>query len=223
MTAGRGDRLAVIGPNGAGKTTLFKTVSGEQPVTRGRIRLFGQDVTSFSPDRRARAGLGRTYQVTSLFPDLTVAENVALALLAQERSRWRFWWPLRLTGELAERVDAAMERVLLAHRRDDVAKELSHGEQRQLEIGLALATQPRLLLLDEPAAGLSGSERVLLSDLIRGLPEDLTVLLIEHDIDLAFSLADRVVCMDNGSVIETGTPEQIRQSDRVQAVYLGVE
>lgn len=223
MTVPRGQRWAVIGPNGAGKTTLFRTVAGEQPVTSGRIELFRQDVTKLPPHRRARLGLGRTYQVTSIFPRLTVEENLALALIAKGRLPYRSWWPLRFTGDLAARVDASLDDVFLGHRRRDLAMELSHGEQRQLEFGLALASAPKVLLLDEPAAGLSASERVLLSGLIAELPHALTILIIEHDVELAFNIADWVVCMDNGSVIETGTPDEVRSSSRVQAVYLGVE
>ena len=223
MAVPRGERRAVIGPNGAGKTTLFRTVSGEQRPTRGSVRLFGRDVTRLPPHRRARLGLGRTYQVTNVFPDLTVEENVALALLSGRPARLRPWWPLSFSGPVAEGITASLEDMHLVHRRADPAKELSHGEQRQLELCLALATSPEVLLLDEPAAGLSMAERGLLSTLIADLPASLTLLLIEHDVELAFSIADHVVCMDEGVVIDEGTPDAIRASEAVQAVYLKVD
>lgn len=215
-----GERWAVIGPNGAGKTTLFRTISGEQPPSHGRIHLFGSDVTRHSPNRRARAGLGRTYQVTNVFLGLTVRENVAIAVQAQRRGRLRSWWPLQMSGPIGNQADETLERVGLAQRRSRLAKELSHGEQRQLELALALAGGPRLLLLDEPAAGLSASERLLMRNLITHLPRDITLVLIEHDMTLALDLVDRVTCMDNGVVIATGTPEEIRANEHVQSVYL---
>ena len=220
MTVHRSQPWAVIGPNGAGKTTLFKTISGEVKVASGAVCFRGRDITSLPPYRRARMGIGRTYQITNLFPDLTVAETVALAVLRRGQGKWRAWWPLRMRGELAERVDEALNQVRLADRRTTRADELSHGEQRQLELALAVATAPDLLVLDEPAAGLTASERTLLTDLISGLPRDITLLMIEHDIEMAFGLADRVLCMDNGVAIAEGTPNEIRANEDVQAVYL---
>lgn len=215
-----GERWAVIGPNGAGKTTLFRTVSGEQRPTRGHIRMFGGDVTRRSPNSRARAGLGRTYQVTNVFLGLTVLENVAIAVQAQRRGRLRSWWALRMSGPIGETADHTLERVGLLRQRDRLARELSHGEQRQLELALALAGNPRLLLLDEPAAGLSASERMLMRGLIHELPRDITLVLIEHDMSLALDLVDQVMCMDNGVPIATGTPDEIRANELVQSVYL---
>jgi branched-chain amino acid transport system ATP-binding protein len=215
-----GERWALIGPNGAGKTTLFKAITGERIPTSGTIRLFGSDVTRRPPQRRARAGLGRTYQVTNVFPRLTVRQNVTIAAQATRPGRMRVWWPQLVRGELADRVDRALERVGLQEKRDRLAGELSHGEQRQLELALGLAGEPKLLLLDEPAAGLSASERVLMRRLVRELPDELTVVLIEHDMTLALDLVQRVLCMDNGRVIASGSPEEIRADERVQAVYL---
>jgi branched-chain amino acid transport system ATP-binding protein len=219
-TVPSGERWAVIGPNGAGKTTLFRIIAGEQLPTHGRIRLFGHDVTRRSANRRARSGLARTYQVTNVFLGLTVRENVAIAIQAQRRGRLAPWWPVRLSGPLGEQVDHTLERVDLLRQRDRPARELSHGEQRQLELGLALAGTPRLLLLDEPAAGLSASERLLMRTLIQELPRDITLVLIEHDMSLALDLVDRVMCMDNGVMIATGTPDEIRANELVQSVYL---
>jgi branched-chain amino acid transport system ATP-binding protein len=215
-----GQRWAVIGPNGAGKTTLFRTIAGEQAPTRGRVRLFGRDVTRWPANRRARAGLGRTYQVTNVFPRLSVRQNVALAAQAGRRDRLRCWWPLRLTGSLGRHVDATVDRVGLLKQRERPAGELSHGEQRQLELALGLAGSPRLLLLDEPAAGLSAADRVVMRGLVRELPADLAVVLIEHDMSLALDLVEHVLCMDDGQVIAVGTPTEIRANEQVQAVYL---
>lgn len=223
MTVRPGERRAVIGPNGAGKTTLFRAVSGEVLPNDGRVELFGRDITRKAPNRRAHLGIGRTYQVTNLFPALSVVDNVAVAAHGLSRRRYWSWWPVRLRGELGERVDRALEQVGLADRRDRTVSELSHGEQRQLELALCLAGQPRLLLLDEPAAGLSASERVLMRDLIIGLPDDLSLILIEHDMDLALRLVDWVTVLDNGRQIADGPPDEIRENEEVQAVYLRSE
>jgi branched-chain amino acid transport system ATP-binding protein len=220
MQIGRGQRWAVIGPNGAGKTTLFKTISGELVPTSGSIALFGDDVTRKRADVRAHRGIGRTYQITELFTGLTVEENIVLAVHGLSRSRFRSWWPVRLRGEVAERVDKALEQLQLTKVRDRLVSELSHGEQRQLELAVALASGPRVLLLDEPAAGLSASERVLMRTLINGLPDDLTIVLIEHDMTLALELVQRVLAMDNGTPIAEGTPDEIRANEQVQSVYL---
>jgi len=219
-TVNAGQRWAVIGPNGAGKTTLFRIIAGEQTPTRGRIALFGRDVTRQSASRRARDGLGRTYQVTNVFLGLTVRENVAIAVNARRRGRLRTWWPVRYSGPVGEEVDHTLDRVGLLRRRTAPARELSHGEQRQLELALALAGSPRLLLLDEPAAGLSAAERAMMRTLIDSLPRDTTLVLIEHDMTLALDLVDTVMCMDNGAPIATGTPDEIRDNEQVQAVYL---
>ena len=220
MTVHRGSRWAVIGPNGAGKTTLFRTISGEVRATRGTVELLGHEATRWPSYRRAHAGLGRTYQVTNLFSGLTVAENVAIAALGVSPRRFVSWRPFRPRGDLGDRIDAALASVDLTAQRDRVVSELSHGEQRQLELAMGLAGEPRILLLDEPAAGLSSSERVLMRDLIEGLPTDLTIVLIEHDMGLALGLVDHVVCLDNGRMIAEGSPDEIRQDARVQSVYL---
>jgi branched-chain amino acid transport system ATP-binding protein len=215
-----GERWAVIGPNGAGKTTLFRTIAGEQRPTSGGVHMFGRDVTRMTADRRARRGLARTYQVTNVFAGLTVRENVAIATQATRPGRLRCWWPMRLNGAMGEQVDHTLERVGLAGRQERPAGELSHGEQRQLELALGLASSPRLLLLDEPAAGLSSPERALMRRLIGDLPDHMCVLLIEHDMTLALDLVEQVLCMDNGMPIARGTPDEIRADERVQAVYL---
>lgn len=215
-----GHRWAVIGPNGAGKTTLFRAISGEVRPTEGSVEIFGRDMSRAAPYQKAQRGVGRTYQVTELFQDLTVQDNIIIATQAVTKTRFSFWWPVRVTGKLDEAIGLSLDAVGLSEKRHITVSELSHGEQRQLEIALALASNPRLLLLDEPAAGLSGAERKMMKDLINGLPRDLSVVLIEHDMDIALDLVDRVLVLDNGKRIAEGDPDQIRQDQRVQDVYL---
>jgi branched-chain amino acid transport system ATP-binding protein len=218
-----GKRWAVIGPNGAGKTTLFKTVSGEQIPTSGRITMFGEEITQMSPFRRAHRGVGRTYQVTNLFNDLTVEQNVLIAAQGLSRTRFRSWAPIARRSEFHDRVDRALEQVELTDRRASIVGEMSHGEQRQLELAMGIVNDPKLLLLDEPAAGLSASERVLMRRLIEGLSRDVTLVLIEHDMNLALELVEWVVVLDNGNMIAAGVPDDIRNNQTVQDVYLKSE
>jgi branched-chain amino acid transport system ATP-binding protein len=216
-----GERRAVIGPNGAGKTTLFNALAGVLPVSGGRITLRGDDITRLRMDRRAALGIGRTFQITNLFGGLTVEENLRLA--AQGLSRRKF---SLFGGDAADAAEAdAIERGLndsgLTAKRRHVTRTLSYGEQRQLEFALALVNRPTLLLLDEPAAGLSPAERVKMAQLIRSLPRDMTLILIEHDMDLALGLVDFVTCLHFGRVLCEGVPDAIRADARVQEVYLG--
>jgi branched-chain amino acid transport system ATP-binding protein len=221
LAVAAGDRVAVIGPNGAGKTTLFRLIAGELRPSAGTVRLFGRDVTRAPAHRRARLGLARTFQVSNLFANLTVADNVRLAAFGRDPKRWRFWWPVDRRDERARRAVEVLDRVGLLRRRDARVADLSHGEQRQLEIAMALATDPRLLLLDEPAAGLSAAERVVLRELLGALPVGLAVLLIEHDVRLALDLCERVLCLDRGRQVAAGSPDELRADERVQAVFLG--
>ena len=221
LELGEGERVSVIGPNGAGKTTLFRLIAGEMRPTAGRIHLFGRDVTAMPPHRRARNGLARTFQVSNLFVGLTVAENVRLASQAGSRDQWRFWSRMSGSDGAALAAAEALERVGLERRADDRVADLSHGEQRQLEVAMALVTSPRLLLLDEPAAGLATAERGRLKLLLEALPRSLPLVLIEHDMSLALGLADRVLCMHNGRPIAFGLPDEVRRDRTVQAVYLG--
>ncbi len=221
LTLGSEERVAVIGPNGAGKTTLFRVIAGEMRPSRGRIHLLGRDVTRMPAHGRARLGLARTFQVSNLFVGLTVAENVRLASQAARPSRWRFWRPIREDDEAGVDAVEVLRRVDLGRRSADRVSDLSHGEQRQLEVAMALATKPRLLLLDEPAAGLASRERARLRVLLEQLPRELPMLLIEHDMSLALGLADRVLCLHNGRQVALGTPDDVRQDPTVQAVYLG--
>ena len=215
-----GERWAVIGPNGAGKTTLFRTISGEVRPTGGRVDLFGDDMSRAAPYRKAQRGVGRTYQVTELFQELTVEENLIVAAQAVTSTRFCFWQPVRVVGGLADTCESVLEAVGLTPQRHARVSELSHGEQRQLEIAMALASNPKLLLLDEPAAGLSAAERKMMKELIDGLPRDLSIVLIEHDMDIALDLVERVLVLDNGDRIAEGNPDEIRNDQRVQDVYL---
>jgi branched-chain amino acid transport system ATP-binding protein len=221
LDVGAGDRLAVIGPNGAGKTTLFRLIAGELRPTGGSIGLFGRDVTRLPAHRRARMGLARTFQVSNLFTTITVQDNVRLAAYGTDPRRWRFWWPVSQGDERARRADDALDRVGLLARRGARVADLSHGEQRQLEIAMALVAGPRLLLLDEPAAGLSAAERTILRQLLVSLPDQLAVLLIEHDVRLALEVCARVLCLDRGRPVAYGTPDELRADERVHAAFLG--
>jgi len=218
-----GDRWAIIGPNGAGKTTLFRAIMGEVYPTEGRVHLFGSDVSRVPPHRKAQEGLSRTFQITNLFKALTVEANLAIAAQARSRSRFASWRPLRMRGWIDDRIGAALSQVGLTAQRHRKVSELSHGEQRQLEIAMALAGEPRLLLLDEPAAGLSAAERSMMRQLIGSLPAELPTVLIEHDMSIALELAERVLVLDNGSTIAEGSPDEIRGDQRVQDVYLRSE
>lgn len=221
LEVGEQERVAVIGPNGAGKTTLFRLIAGEFRPTEGRISLLGRDVTRVPVHRRARMGLSRTFQVSNLFLSLTALENVRVALQAARAERWRFWRPISTSDGTEARARAILEGVGIGGRAGTPSSDLSHGEQRQLEIAVALATEPRFLLLDEPAAGLSAGERTVLRDALAALPRQLPFLLIEHDMTFAMGLSDRVLCLDNGKPIALGTPAEVRADPNVRSVYLG--
>jgi branched-chain amino acid transport system ATP-binding protein len=218
-----GERLVILGPNGAGKTTLFNLVTGLLVPTSGRITLFGRDVTRLAPHRRARLGLGRTFQITTLFPRLTVLESVVLAVQGSDGIRFTLHRPIRHFPRLFARAERLLGEWSLAERRDVPTRELSYGEQRQLELLLALAAQPRVLLLDEPTAGLSPAETASVTEVIRRFPRDVTTLLIEHDMDVALALAERLIVLHNGRVVATGRRDEIEQDARVAEIYLGVD
>jgi branched-chain amino acid transport system ATP-binding protein len=214
---------AVIGPNGAGKSTLTNLLSGDLPPTTGTVKLAGSDVTGRSPEAISRAGLGRSYQKTNIFLPFTVWENVRLA--AQSRAQHPASWLRRATSYAStnERAERALDLAGLTPRRDIVAGTISHGEQRQLEIAMTLATAPQVLLLDEPLAGMGTAEAERMVALLQRLKEAHAILLVEHDMDAVFALADRLTVMVNGQVIATGTPAEIRSDAGVQAAYLGEE
>jgi branched-chain amino acid transport system ATP-binding protein len=221
LTVERRERRAIIGPNGAGKTTLFNLVTGQLVPSGGRILFDGRDITGLSPDRVARHGISRSFQRTNLFPRLTVLENLRLAAAADGRGSYRlFGSVLRLTEPLARAREVA-DAVGLAERLGDDVARLSYGEQRQLEVGVALATRPQLLLLDEPTAGMSPEETHRMTRLLAALPRDVTMLIIEHDMDVVFSLADRITVLHYGEVLVDGTPGAVRADPRVYEVYLG--
>jgi branched-chain amino acid transport system ATP-binding protein len=216
-----GERCAILGPNGAGKTTLFNAITGMIQASCGRVALGGADVTCMAPDARAARGIARTFQITNLFFGLTVEDNLLLAARGVGRVKFSLFGAGQARDDERQLVADALEKCHLHKHRSLLVKELSYGEQRQLELAMSLTSAPRLLLLDEPAAGLSPAERVVMGDVIRGLPRTLSLILIEHDIDLALGLVDRVVCMYQGRVLVEGTPDEIRQNKQVQEIYLG--
>ncbi|HXR44160.1 MAG TPA: ABC transporter ATP-binding protein [Pseudolysinimonas sp.] len=221
LTLHPGERMGVIGPNGAGKTTLFKMIAGDVLPSSGSIDLFGRDVTRMGTTRRARLGVGRTFQISNLFRDMSVLDNVRVAARGGSGKARVFWWPQRSKDPITRRALEALGRVDLDGRKDDTVSDLSHGEQRQLEIAMALVGEPKILLLDEPAAGLSAVERATLKRLIDDLPRTLPILLIEHDMSLALGLTDKVMCMENGRHVITGTPDEVRDNETVKEIYLG--
>lgn len=216
-----GERRALIGPNGAGKTTLFNLIAGELAVDDGKIEIFGIDVSRKSVQQRARLGLGRTYQISQLFLNLSVEENLFLAGAARKHIEFHFLKPWKKYDDERLWSRQVAQQVKLTDYLDEKVSEISHGLQRQLELGMAIAMRPRLIMLDEPAAGLSPSERVVLTGLIKQLPRDVTLVLIEHDMEVVLDIADRITVLHRGAVIAEGTPSQIRQNQEVQKVYLG--
>jgi branched-chain amino acid transport system ATP-binding protein len=214
---------AVIGPNGAGKTTLIAQLAGELIPDSGRISFLGRNITRLPPYRRSHLGLARSFQITSIFLNMTLLDNVALAVQAHAGHSFRFWKPARRDARLVEPAMQALRQVGLAERSGDLASEVSHGERRQLEIAMALATQPKLLLLDEPMAGMGPEESARMVEILRGLKDDTTMLLIEHDMDAVFALADRITVLVYGQVIASGAPEAIRSDEAVRRAYLGDE
>ena len=216
-----GERRALIGPNGAGKTTLFHCVTGTQRATSGQVRLLGRDVTQLPEYRRTALGMGRTFQITNVFTELSLAENLALSIVGKDRRKWIFHRSLAAFPAVRAQVLAGLEAVGLDERADLPVRLLSYGERRQLELALALNTGPKVLFLDEPCAGLSPAERARIFNMVRALPRDITVVLIEHDMDVALGLADRVTVMHRGRVMAEGTPEQVRVDPEVRDVYFG--
>jgi branched-chain amino acid transport system ATP-binding protein len=221
LVVAAGERRALIGPNGAGKTTLFGVLTGELGPSAGRVRIFGEDVTTLPPHLRARRGLGRTFQRNNLFARLSVRENVRLAVQVRQGLGPQVWRPVDAYPDMAAEVGAALERVGLADRGDRRVSDLSYGEQRQLELALALAVRPRLLLLDEPTAGMSPAETAQMVRLLADLPRALTLLIIEHDMDVVAALADSITVMHAGEILADGPADAVRVDPRVQAAYLG--
>jgi branched-chain amino acid transport system ATP-binding protein len=220
MTVEPGERRAVLGSNGAGKTTLFNCVTGDFLPTSGTVRLFGEDVTNFPPHERIRRGLRRTYQISLLFNGLNVIDNVYLAVRGVSRGRYSLIRPRRSEALMQSALDL-IEAVHLSDVRDTRVSELAYGQQRQLEIALALAGAPRLILFDEPAAGLSPTERGELIAILTGLPRHIGYIIIEHDMDVALRVAERVSMMHNGRIFKEGRPDEIESDPEVQELYLG--
>lgn len=220
LVVAAGEKRAILGANGAGKTTLFNAITGDFPPTAGRIRFFGEDITELPPYERIRKGLRRTYQSSLLFRDLSVRDNLFLAVRGMSRGRYSF---LRAGATHASReaTEELLQRARLSHIADEPVANLAHGQQRQLEIGMALAGAPRLILFDEPAAGLSPAERRELVALLTSLPAHMSFVLIEHDLDIALKVVERVTVMHNGRVLREGTPDEIENDAQVQAIYMG--
>ena len=223
MTVEPGELRAVIGPNGAGKTTFFNLISGLLTPSAGRIVFDGEDITKLLPARRVWRGMARTFQITEIFPELTVRENLRIPVEGAAGYRLRPWMSRDTAEEMSARVSELMDMGGLTDKADRLVGELAHGDQRATEIMMALALKPRLLLLDEPTAGMGDQETYDITRLIRRLHRDqrLTIVLIEHDMRVVFHLADRIMVLAEGSVLAEGTPNEIAQNERVQAAYLG--
>jgi branched-chain amino acid transport system ATP-binding protein len=221
LDVAKGELHAIIGPNGAGKTTLISQLTGHLAPNSGKIFLNGGDITSMPAYRRSALGLARSFQITSLLPDFTAADNAALAAQAHHGHSFSFWGNARKEKLLRDAAQAALARVGLADRADVLVSRLSHGEQRELELAVALATRPQLLLLDEPMAGLGVTESARMVKLLSQLRREVTIVLVEHDMEAVFALADRISVLVYGRVIASGAPDDIRQNDEVKRAYLG--
>jgi branched-chain amino acid transport system ATP-binding protein len=222
LTIRPGERRLIIGPNGAGKTTLFNQITGDLLSTAGQIRLFGVDVTQLAPYQRAHLGLARTYQIITLFDRDTLEHNVTLGLLGLRPSRWQMWRPLSYYGDLSTEARRILDAVGLLHLADSLVSDIAYGEKRRVELAMALAQKPRVLLLDEPLAGLSNAERATVKQLIAAIPRETAVVMIEHDMDTALDLAETVTLLNYGRVIVDGDREAVVADPRTREVYLGV-
>lgn len=219
-----GERRAIIGPNGAGKTTLFNIIAGELQPTSGQVKLGDQVVTGMLPNHLSHLKLARTFQKNNLFLGLTVAENIRLAVQAHKAGvSHQFWKQVSKFNNLQEQTEAIMDQLDLTSIGNVLARNLSYGEQRQLEIGMALATEPEILLLDEPTAGMSPAETVKATKMMANLPKDLTLLIIEHDMEVVLALAEQILVLHHGKVLAEGTPEEVKQNPKVMEVYLGTQ
>ena len=218
-----GERLAIIGPNGAGKTTLFNLINGQLAPTSGRIWFFGQDITALPTHSRAHVGQGRSFQITSLFLNLSVLDNTMIVLHGNRPSRFQLFRSTYSYADLVARARRILTSVNLWEQREELVKNLAYGEQRRLEIALTLASEPKLLLLDEPSCGLTSGESAEITEALSGLGRSITVLLVAHDLDLVFGVADRIMVLHYGRIIADGKPEEIRVDPRVKEIYLGIE
>lgn len=218
-----GERVGLIGPNGAGKTTLINVLTGLLPSIAGRIFILGQDVTDMPPHRRVSRGLARSFQINTLFTNLSLLNNILLAVQGTKPSRFRMLRPLTAYKDVNAKAKELLGSMDLWEKRDDLISSLSHGEQRLVEILMAIATKPKILLLDEPSSGLTRAETANLSDMLRNVMEETTVFFCAHDLDLIFSMADRVVVLYYGKIIAQGTPEVIKAHPKVKEIYLGAQ
>ncbi|MCA2011638.1 ABC transporter ATP-binding protein [Pararhodobacter sp. CCB-MM2] len=220
-----GELTAIVGPNGAGKTTYFNLISGQIRATSGRVELMGRDITGLAPSARTEAGLGRAFQLTNLFPRLTVLENVRLVVQARERRGFNLWSMAMGHRDLIAEAEAVLERVRLTHLADQTVSALSHGDQRKLEVAAMIALKPKVFMFDEPTAGMSVEEAPVILDLIAMIKADpeATVLLVEHKMDVIRSLADRIIVLHNGALVADGKPAEVMASEVVQEAYLGKE
>ncbi len=218
-----GERLAIIGPNGAGKTTLLNLLNGQEKVTAGRIYFLGQDITDLPTYRRAHLGQGRSFQLTSLFPNLTVLYNDVLAIQGTKPSRFQLFHPITAYKHIFAKAQELLTAMALWEKRDDLVQALGYGEQRRLEISLSLASKAKLLLLDEPSSGLTADESIEMTNMIRNLGADITVAIVAHDMDLVFGLASRIIVLHYGEIIADGKPEEIQANPRVREIYMGIE
>jgi len=215
----RGEIRAVIGPNGAGKSTFFNCLTGVLRASSGRILFDGEDITGLTPDRISQKGIARSYQITNILPSASVLENVRIAAQSR-RHAWSMWRHHRSYRDILDKAEDALRQVGLAAKADELAANLSHGEQRNLEIGIALATEPRLLCLDEPTAGMSATETHETMELVRRISRNLTILIVEHDMQVVMELAEKITVLDYGEILAEGTPAEIQQNPRVLEVYL---
>jgi len=223
FTVETGERLAIIGPNGAGKTTLFNLLNGQEIPTSGRIYFFGQDITTVPTYSRAHLGQGRSFQLTTLFLKLTVLHNILLAIQGTGAPRYQLLRPISAYKHLYNKAQELLESVALWEKREELVQSLSYGEQRRLEISLSIASDPKLLLLDEPSSGLTAAESADIVTMIANLGSDITVALVAHDMDLVFGMAKRIMVFHYGEIIADGTPEEIQANARVKEIYMGTE
>ena len=216
-----GERRAIIGPNGAGKTTLFNVIAGEFRPSNGRVYLFGQDITTHPQHHRTHLGLARTYQINSLFLRLSIIDNVILAIQSYKNLRYQMFRSATAYGNVFDRARELLDAVNLWEKKDVMAQDVSYGEQRQIEIMLAMASEPKVLLMDEPTAGLSASETEIVIKTIKGLRDDITTVIVSHDMDVIFEVADKISVLSFGQLIASGSPEEVRADNNVQSIYLG--
>lgn len=221
LTVESGEKYAIIGPNGAGKSTLFNLIAGQLPVSSGKIMLDGRDITRLNVQQCANLGIGRTFQRNNLFLGMSVLENVRLAVQHQQRIASSWFRPITSYDDLYAKTEALLKRVGLLAEKERKVSELAYGQQRAVEVALALALEPKILLLDEPTAGMSPAETAEIVDLIKRLPPTLTMMIVEHDMDVIFTLADRITVLHYGQIIATGTPQEVHDDAMVQEIYLG--